>query len=127
MNDASARTDTRSPQSLPDLVARMAKATAQYPFKRWGFGESIAMEALLAAGGEPGQWAANLVTEWATEHAPLAHDPLAHVAPGVPLLMLAEREPSDRDTLLTCAHELAAVLTGSVVGRHGAQIHRPDL
>ncbi len=29
--------------------------------------------------------------------------------------------------LLACALELAAILEGSVVGRHGAQIHRPDL
>ena len=114
-------------RDLPDLTAVIAQATARYPFKRWGFGESIAIEALLQAGGEPGRVAAGLVVDWARHHAPLARDPLAHVAPGVPLLILAERESDRAEALLRCAHELAAVLARSVVGRHGAQIHRPDL
>jgi unsaturated rhamnogalacturonyl hydrolase len=113
--------------ALPALVARMAAATIRYPFKRWGFGESIAIEALLAAGGAPGRWAADLVGEWAADHPPLAEDPLAHVAPGVPLLLVAERADADRASLLACAHELATVLATGVVGRHGARIHRPDL
>jgi unsaturated rhamnogalacturonyl hydrolase len=114
-------------RGLAELIAQMARQTARYPFKRWGFGESIAMEALLAAGGEPGRFAAELVTGWARDHAPLAGDPLAHVAPGVPLLILAEREGNRAEPLLGCAYELATVLAESAVGRHGAQIHRPDL
>jgi len=127
-----------------DLVATMARATMAYPFKRWGFGESIAMEALLAAGGEPGDWAAATIAEWAADHAPFAGDPLAHVAPGVPLLTLHERagrspgNPTNApfgdtsseitaETLLACAVELAGVFAQSAVGTHGAQIHRPDL
>lgn len=112
---------------LTALVTAMAATTARYPYRRWGFGESIAMEALLAAGGEPGAWAARVIEAWAQDHAPLASDPLAHVAPGVPLLMRVERAGDDRDDLLACARELATVLAGSVVGAHGAQIHRPDL
>lgn len=115
------------PRGLPDLVTVMANATARYPFKRWGFGESIAIEALIEAGGEPGQMAADLVRDWARDHEPLANDPLAHVAPGVPLLMLAGRDSVQRESLLGCARELAAVFAGSAIGRHGAQIHRPDL
>jgi rhamnogalacturonyl hydrolase YesR len=114
-------------RSLPDLIAAMARATARYPFKCWGFGESIAMEALINAGGEPCQMAAGLVTGWAHDHEPLADDPLAHVAPGVPLLQLVERDGDEREPLLDCARELATVLSGSVIRRHGAQIHRPDL
>lgn len=114
-------------RGLPDLIAAMARATARYPFKRWGFGESIAMEALINAGGEPGQMAAGLVREWAIHHEPLADDPLAHVAPGVPLLQLVERDADERGPLLDCARELATVLSGSAIGHHGAQIHRPDL
>jgi len=112
---------------LPNVVARMAEATIRYPFKRWGFGESIAIEAVLAAGGEPGRWATNRIVEWATDHAPLAEDPLAHVAPGVPLLLVAEKAGDKRAPLLACARELAATFEASAVGRHGAQIHRPDL
>ena len=113
--------------ALPDLVARMAAATSRYPFKRWGFGESIAIEALLAAGDAPGRWAADLVGEWATDHPPLAEDPLAHVAPGVPLLLVAEQADAERASLLARAHELATVLATGLIGGHGARIHRPGL
>jgi rhamnogalacturonyl hydrolase YesR len=116
----------------------MARKTAEYPFKRWGFGESIDMEGMLAAGGEAERFAARLVTGWAVDRAPLrndplAHiaplrnDPLAHIAPGVPLLVLAERDGADRPALLARAWELAGLLAGCAAGRHGAQIHRPDL
>jgi len=115
------------PRSLPDLVNALAAETVRYSFKRWGFGESIAMEALINAGGEPGQVAASLVLDWASHHEPLANDPLAHVAPGVPLLILAERNSDQREALIGCAHELATVLARSTIGRHDAQIHRPDL
>jgi rhamnogalacturonyl hydrolase YesR len=43
------------------------------------------------------------------------------------LLLVAEANVEERAPLLECALELAAVLEGSAVGRHGAQIHRPDL
>lgn len=117
-------THSRSPQ---DLISTVARATARYPFKRWGFGESIAMEALVAAGGEAGTMAAGLIENWARDHQPLVNDPLAHVAPGVPLLQLVERGGDELDPLLHCAHELAMVLSVSKTGHHGAQIHRPDL
>jgi rhamnogalacturonyl hydrolase YesR len=113
--------------SRQDLISRLAAATARYPFKQWGFGESIAMEALLTAGGEPGDLAASWISGWVSGHAPLRTDPLAHVAPGVPLLILAERATGHRDAVIACAKELAAILETSLVGRHGAQIHRPDL
>lgn len=116
-----------NPAPYATHIARMAEATTRYPFKFWGFGESVAMEALLAAGGAPGHWATNHIITWARDHAPLAENPLAHVAPGVPVLMVAEAKAEDREPLLACALELAAVLKGSAVGRHGAQIHRPDL
>jgi rhamnogalacturonyl hydrolase YesR len=114
-------------RTLPDLIATMAQATARYPFKCWGFGESIAMESLISAGDAPGQMATNLVKGWARQHTALGEDPLAHVAPGVPLLMLAQRDGDPDGSLLDCAHELATVLSSSACGQHGAQIHRPDL
>jgi rhamnogalacturonyl hydrolase YesR len=114
-------------RDLPELITTMAHATMSYPFKIWGFGESIAMEALICAGGESGRLAVNLVTEWARHHDPLVGNPLAHVAPGVPLLLLVERGVTDHEPLFRSAHELATVLSSNVVGQHGAQIHRPDL
>lgn len=107
------------------LLNRVARATARYPFKVWGFGESIVMEALLGAGGEGRALAVALLERWAREAGVLRDDPLAHVAPGVPLLLLhaATREAA----LLERAKELAGVLTGLAIGANGARIHRPDL
>ncbi|MGH2533150.1 MAG: glycoside hydrolase family 88 protein [Thermomicrobiales bacterium] len=106
-------------------IDRLAWATATYPFKVWGFGESIAMEALLAAGGEHHAFAAGLIDRWTREAPPLHAVPLAHVAPGVPLL--SRYAETGDSTLIRRAGELAGVLTGLPVGQHGARIHRADL
>lgn len=107
------------------LIDRIATATTRYPYNVWGFGESIAMEGLLAAGGRHRQFAASLLDRWAATAAPLSTDPLAHVAPGVPLLtLLAE---TDSPTPRARADELAAVMRSFAVGAAGARIHRPDL
>jgi unsaturated rhamnogalacturonyl hydrolase len=108
--------------TLPEALAR---TTRRYPFKIWGFGESIAMEGLLAAGGEHHAWAAELIGRWAHTAGPLGADPLAHVAPGVPLLQVYEA--TGDPVLLARARQLATVLTGLRPGAHGARIHRPDL
>jgi unsaturated rhamnogalacturonyl hydrolase len=105
--------------------SHIAYTTTNYFYKRWGFGESIAMEALLAAGGLYRDVADRLITSWAYEPQPLAADPLAHVAPGVPLLMLYQHT-GDRH-LLERAYELGELLANLTVGKHGARIHRPDL
>lgn len=107
------------------LLERVARATMRYPFKIWGFGESIAMEALLAVGGAGRAHAAGLLEGWARDAGPLRADPLAHVAPGVPLLRLYEA--TGEPALLDRARELATILTGMPVGTSGARIHRPDL
>jgi rhamnogalacturonyl hydrolase YesR len=52
-------------------------------------------------------------------------DPLAHVAPGVPFLMLYEEQPDD--VLWSRIEDLAAILAGMKHGDAGARIHRPDL
>ncbi|MGN6673474.1 MAG: glycoside hydrolase family 88 protein [Thermomicrobiales bacterium] len=111
--------------ALVALLDALAHTTRQYPFKVWGFGESIAMEGLLAAGGAHRSWATDLLVRWAHAAEPLAAEPLAHVAPGVPLLQVyaATGDP----VLLARARELAAVLAGLRTGAHGARIHRPDL
>jgi unsaturated rhamnogalacturonyl hydrolase len=107
------------------LIDRVAEATTRYPFKVWGFGESIAMEGLLAAGGRHYRFAAALLERWAGKAPPLRTEPLAHVAPGVPLLTLyaATNDPA----LLARATELADLMRDFAVGAAGARIHRPDL
>ena len=84
------------------------------PLKVWGFGESIVMHALLAADGAARAYAVDLLRRWATSAAPLADDPLAHVAPGVPLLELYVQTGEDR--LLERALELGSVLEATVTG-----------
>jgi unsaturated rhamnogalacturonyl hydrolase len=122
VGDASRPTGKHSPYALID---RVAAVTRRLRFKRWGFGESIAMHALLAAGGEARACAAGLIRAWARTAPGLAGDPLAHVAPGVPLLELYRLTADEH--LVTRAGALAAVLEHAPVGRYGARIHRPDL
>jgi unsaturated rhamnogalacturonyl hydrolase len=124
------RTDARVPSSntptdLGGLVEHLAQVAERYPFKVWGFGESIAMEGLLGVGGTHRMQAARLLEQWAHHTPPLRHDPLAHVAPGVPLLLLYA-ETLD-PVLIRRARELAMVLLTSPTGKCGVHIHRPDL
>jgi len=107
------------------VIDRLSAATMRCPLKVWGFGESIAMHALLVAGGDARTYAVHLLRRWAKSTAPLSDDPLAHVAPGVPLLELYVQTGEDR--LLDRALELASVLEATVTGTHGARLHRPDL
>ena len=108
-----------------DLIERVAASTMRLPFKRWGFGESIAIGALLAAGGAATTFAGAQLRAWVESAPPLTAEPLAHVAPGVPLLELVQLTGEER--LLTRARELAAVLDHAPIGQFGARIHRPDL
>jgi unsaturated rhamnogalacturonyl hydrolase len=113
---------TTKPGQLIDAIAR---TTAAYRYKVWGFGESIAMEGLLAAGGAHRDVARGLIADWARTAGPLRGDPLAHVAPGVPLLELIRESPDS--VLWDRALELAHLLANTNQGRCGARIHRPDL
>lgn len=112
--------DWRSPEG----IARVTATTARIPLQYWGFGESIGVEAVLAAGGEHAQEMARRLQRWAGTRT-LVEDPLAHVAPGVPLLMALAN--SRVPALLARVRELANVLATARVGRCGARIHRPDL
>ena len=108
-----------------DTCALVAQATARYPFKVWGFGESIAMEGLLAAGGEHRAFATRLIQRWARDTGPLGEDPLAHVAPGLPLLEVYVA--TGEEQLLRRARELADLLAATTQGANEVRIHRPDL
>jgi len=110
---------------LSRLITTIAAATTRYPFKVWGFGESIAMHGLLGAGDAGREFAARLLCGWACQARPLAQNPLTHVAPGVPALVLY-RVARDEALLKRCI-ELAGVLEAMPRGQHGARIHRPDL
>jgi unsaturated rhamnogalacturonyl hydrolase len=113
---------------LTEAVARAAAAHATaYPYKLWGFGEDIALRALLDLGdalGDPTYEAfvAGLVLPWARRAPPLV--PTDHVAPGGVLLDLAERR-KDAATLAR-ALELGGLLTGFPV-HDGVAVHRRDL
>lgn len=108
-----------------ELINRIGDVTVRYRYKTWGFGESIAMEGLIAAGGRHRAFARDKIETWARESGPMADDPLAHVAPGVPFLMLYEEHRDD--VLWGRIEELATILAGMKHGDAGARIHRPDL
>lgn len=109
----------------PGTIQRIAEATTRLPYKVWGFGESIAMEGLIAAGGIYRAHAFAMLDDWARTAGPLADEPLAHVTPGVPLL---QRHADAPDPILWGRIlELEAVLASAHVGQAGARIHRPDL
>lgn len=107
------------------LIGALADATMGYPFKLWGFGESIAMHGLLGSGAAGRAFAEQRLRAWALDPRPLAADPLAHVAPGVPLLVFYRLTRAGE--LLPRAVELAELLDDTRRGRHGARIHRPGL
>ena len=106
-------------------IERIAEATARSRYKTWGFGESIAMEGLIAAGGRYREDARARFESWARSAGPLRDEPLAHVTPGVPLLLLHEEQPDPM--LWGRILELESVLANAKHGVAGARIHRPDL
>jgi unsaturated rhamnogalacturonyl hydrolase len=113
----------------PDLLARirgLAGRLMAYPYKLWGFGESIGLEALLAASEATGdaaylEFVRDLLDRW------LPRSPLEfadHVAPGVPLLEVYERTGDGR--LIDRAQQLARLLLAFPRNEIGAARHRPD-
>ncbi len=113
--------------ALPTPVARAAAAHATgYPYKVWGFGEDIALRALLEladALAEPTlvDFVAD-VARRGRRNAPLA--PADHVAPGVVLLELHDR--LDDGGFLDHALALGRLLTSFPVA-DGVAVHRRDL
>jgi unsaturated rhamnogalacturonyl hydrolase len=113
-----------------DRVALAAAATEHalaYPYRVWGFGEDVALRALLEVreitGDErPAAFVHGLVSGWSRHRAPLG--PPDHVAPGVPLLHLHAAHGDDH--LLATALELGALLAG-FPRADGIAVHRRDL
>lgn len=113
---------------LVALAARLAEQTQHYPFKVWGFGEGIALEALWEASHVLGdsrcaEFVSGIFARW------LAREPRLteadHSAPGELLLTVYEATRDDR--LLALARDLAAHMQGlPVEPGSGARLHRPQ-
>jgi len=109
------------------LAAAATERTLAYPYRVWGFGEDVALRALLEVreitGDErPAAFVHDLVSGWSRQRAPLG--PPDHVAPGVPLLHLHAAHGDDH--LLATALELGALLAG-FPRVDGIAVHRRDL
>jgi unsaturated rhamnogalacturonyl hydrolase len=108
-----------------DAVWRAVRVALTCHFTGWRFGESICLEALLASGGDAEHRIAQLIRGWIQTKRHL--EPPVHLAPGIPMLVVADRWPAEREGLLSAALEAANRLLSLPRGRHGAPLHRPDL
>src|SRR5690606_14555003 len=117
------------------LAARLMRSAADlamsYPFKVWGFGEEICLEALLRYGSEVGdpratEFVVGLVRPWcqAKVEAGEAVANADHVAPGAVLLDLYEA--TGDEVYLAAALRLGS-LHRSFDEVRGVAVHRPDL
>jgi len=107
-------------------TAATARALA-YPYRVWGFGEDIALRALLEVreltGDErPAAFVHDLVSGWSRRRHRLG--PADHVAPGVPLLLLHAAHGDD--DLFATALDLGHLLA-SFPRVDGVALHRRDL
>lgn len=103
----------------------MVERTLAYPYKVWGYGESIGLEALLSvteASGEPSgyEFVRDLMEQWCAERPTIAETD--HVAPGVALLEVYRR--TGEPHLLAQARRLADHFAGLPRTASGATLHR---
>ncbi len=110
-----------------DLLRAVAAHCEAYPYKVWGYGEGIALEALITAGDrldEPRylDFVASLMDRWLAARSDVPY--VDHVAPGRALLMVYERAGDLR--LLDRARALGDFFAGLPTTRQGARLHRPD-
>jgi len=109
-----------------ELVRRVADRTMACSYQVWGFGEAVAMRALLAAGrvtGDPRyrSFVTDQFARWRSRRgAQLTYED--HVTPGVPLLELAAY-----DRRWMPAASALAELFRTFPRRNGLMLHRPDL
>lgn len=117
----------RRPDDDPDVAAEATAHALAYPYKVWGFGEDIALRALLdvhelTGDPQPAQFVHDLVSRWSRTRPRLTASD--HVAPGVPLLLL-HAEHGDAH-LLETALDLGRLLAG-FPRVDGISLHREDL
>jgi unsaturated rhamnogalacturonyl hydrolase len=116
--------------SQPDqtLVRTIVERTMRWPFRIWGFGESVALRGLLAASRatgdrEPLGFVRALLRSYVGRG--VGRSPEEHVAPGTELLLL---HALDRDDAwLDAARALANLYSSAPMGPHGVRYRRPDL
>ncbi|MBW7877780.1 MAG: glycoside hydrolase family 88 protein [Anaerolineae bacterium] len=107
------------------LIRALARATMAYPFKMWGFGEGIALEALwLADELAPGLGCRRFVLDRYETWLARGIEERDHSASGVLLLDLYQHTGDSR--CMTRALELAEYLRGLPITMHGAALHRPQ-
>jgi unsaturated rhamnogalacturonyl hydrolase len=105
-----------------EAVRSAAAHLIGYPFRVWGFGESIGVRALLATGDPLHEgFVRGLFASWMGKGGPRTPDD--HVAPGSELLMLYQR--SGEPWLLDAARRLAAV-HASLPELDGVRLHRAE-
>jgi unsaturated rhamnogalacturonyl hydrolase len=110
-----------------DRIRQVVHTIRSYPFKVWGYGEGMALEALLMTDDQTGdktgrEFVSNLMTRWLKTHRQICYTD--HVAPGVALLMLYER--TGDAALLEQASSLARFFEELPRTRNGTRLHRPD-
>lgn len=123
-------TDLADVRTTSDAAALASAASAHalaYPYRVWGYGEEIALRALLDVhelGGDarPAAFVRDLIGRWSKARPRLA--PADHVAPGVPLLELHARHGDGH--LLDAAVDLGRLLAG-FRRVAGMAVHREDL
>ncbi|MGH9135586.1 MAG: glycoside hydrolase family 88 protein [Acidimicrobiales bacterium] len=96
-----------------ELLHRVAVTLERLPYTTWNFGDSVAFEGLIAAGGvlgtdRPLAFARGMVRGWATRRHPFV--PLDCVAPGLAMVEIYRRTADS--LVLEAAVELAAYLRG---------------
>ncbi len=110
------------------MLRQVADCTARWPFRRWGFGEGIALRGLLATYRVSGnadyyEFAGALLREYVDRGVGMKNE--EHIAPGIELLLMYEE--SGDDEFLEAARKLAALNASFPVNRFGARMHRPDM
>lgn len=107
------------------LIAEIAEATMHYPFKVWGFGEGIALEALweadeISSGSPYRQFVLDCFERWLERDIQEAD----HSAPG--MLLLVAYKASGDERYLRRALELAQHMRALPQHDNGAAFHRPQ-
>lgn len=110
-----------------EVAESAAAPLLDYPYKLWGFGEEIGLEALCELTAMTGKarylgFAKSLVDRWCRGFGePTFRD---HVAPGALLIEL--KEAGHGESYLACAERLAGLYSRFPV-IDGLPVHRPDL
>lgn len=109
------------------LLHNIALRTMEYPFKVWGFGEGIALEALWDAGEQLGipdcrRFVIDLLEQWLRREPRLVE--ADHSAPGS--LLLTAYDATGDERFLSLARDLATHMIALPPAGAKARLHRPQ-